>query len=130
MSAAPLDTFLADKDPAWHPLVRELDRLIVAAAPQLSARIAYKLLLYQLGTDNQRWVVGIDARPNAVVVRFLWGTLLDDPGGVLRGGTSTLMNVDLPSAEALDPALITGFVTQAIALYPTFTASGAPKAAG
>jgi hypothetical protein len=120
VTTTPLDTFLEDKDPAWHALVRELDGLILAAAPALTARIAYKLLMYHLGTDKQRWVVAIDARPKAVVVRFLWGTLLDDPRGVLRGGTSTLMNVDLPAPDALDPAIITDLVTQAVTLYPAF----------
>ena len=80
------------------------------------------MLVYSLGTDKARWVVAIDVRPAVVVVRFLWGTLLDDPRGLLRGGTSTLMNVDLASADALEPAVIADFVAQAVARYPAYVA--------
>jgi hypothetical protein len=61
-------------------------------------------------------------REHLVTVRFLWGVLLDDPRGILRGGTSTLMNLDLHSPDALDPAVVTDFVTQAVACYPAFAA--------
>lgn len=130
MTVTVLDAFLADKDATWVSLTRELDRLILAAGPALNARVAYRMLVYSLGTDKARWVVAIDVRPAVVVVRFLWGTLLQDPRGVLRGGTSTLMNVDLPSPEALDPALITDLVTQAIARYPEVVAASAGGSRG
>ena len=122
-----VETFLADKPARWADTTRELHRLIVEAAPPLQARIAYKMLMYHLGTDKQRWVVAIDVRENVVTVRFLWGVLLEDPRGMLRGGTSTLMNVDLPSPDALEPAVITGFVAQAVARYPDFVAGAADR---
>ena len=122
-----VETFLADKPARWADTTRELHRLILAAAPALQARIAYRMLMFHLGTDKQRWVVAIDVRDKVVTVRFLWGVLLDDPRGVLRGGTSTLMNVDVPSPDALDPAAITSFVTQAVARYPDFVAGAADR---
>jgi hypothetical protein len=124
--ATALDGYLSAKDPAWEQLARELDRLIMAAGPELWSRVSYGMVLYSLGTDKARWVVGIDVRATSVVVRFLWGVLLSDPAKVLRGGTSTLMNLDLASADDLDPALLTDLVRQAIARYPEFVASKAP----
>ena len=127
MTDAVLDGFLGDKDARWHPLTRELDRLIRAAGPALTLRIAYRMLVYHLGTDKARWVVAVDVREQLVTVRFLWGVLLDDPRGILRGGTSTLMNLDLHSPDALDPAVVTDFVTQAVACYPAFAAKKAAR---
>lgn len=122
MTASVVDGFLAGKDARWHPLTRELDRLITTAEPALLTRVAYRMLMYHLGTDKARWVVSIDVRDKVVTVRFLWGVLLDDPRGILRGGTSTLMNLDLPSPDALDAPLVTDLVHQAVARYPAFVA--------
>lgn len=125
MTQTLVDGFLADRDSRWHPLTRELDRLIVTAEPALVTRVAYRMLMYHLGTDKARWVVAIDVRDKLVTVRFLWGVLLDDPRGILRGGTSTLMNLDLPTTDALDAPLVTDLVHQAVARYPAFVASQA-----
>lgn len=120
-----VEAFLAGKPASWAETTRELHRLILAAAPTLQARVSYKMLMYHLGTDKARWVVAIDVREKVVTIRFLWGVLLEAPRGILRGGTSTLMNLDLPSPEALDPAVITDLVTQAVARYPDFVAGAA-----
>lgn len=117
-----VEAFLADRPARWGDTTRELHRLIMAAGPALTARVSYKMLMYHLGTDKARWVVAIDVREKAVTVRFLWGVLLDDPRRILRGGTSTLMNLDLPSPDALDPLVITDLVTQAVARYPDHVA--------
>lgn len=122
-----VEAFLADKPAQWADTTRELHRLIIAAGPALTARVSYKMLMYHLGTDKARWVVAIDVREKVVTVRFLWGVLLDDPRGILRGGTSTLMNVDLHSPEALDPAVITDLVAQAVARYPDHVAGTAER---
>lgn len=123
--ASPLERYLATKEPSWRPLARELDRLIIAAGPALRPRMSYGMVLYSLGTDKARWVVGIDVRATTVVVRFLWGVLLADPKRVLRGGTSTLMNLDLAAAEDLDGELLSDLVRQAVARYPDHVASQA-----
>lgn len=117
-----VDPFLEGKDARWHALTRELDALIGAAEPALIGRISYKMLMYHLGADKARWVVAIDVRDKVVSVRFLWGVLLDDPRGILRGGTSTLMTLDIPSPDALDAPVVTDLVHQAVARYPAFVA--------
>jgi hypothetical protein len=122
-----VEAFLAEKPAAWAATTRHLHRLIMAAGPALTVRVAYRMLVYHLGTDKARWVVAIDVRGKVVTVRFLWGVLLDDPRGILRGGTSTLMNVDLPSPDALEPPVISGFVTQAVARYPDYVAGAAER---
>jgi hypothetical protein len=126
MTDTPLAQLLARSDQAWNPLAREVDRLIMTAAPQLVPRVAYGMLVYSLGTDKAAWIVALDVRPKAVVVRFLAGTLLDAPRGVLRGGTSTLMNLDLPAPDALDPILLDDLVRQAVAHYPDYKALRSP----
>ena len=42
----------------------------------------------------------------AVCLRFLWGVLLDDPLGVLRPGTSTLMTWVMPHGSTVDTAAV------------------------
>jgi hypothetical protein len=49
----------------------------------------------------------------AVCLRFLWGVLLDDPLGVLRPGTSTLMTWDMPRGSTIDTAAVAGYVRDA-----------------
>ena len=123
--ASVVDGFLADKPARWADTTRELHRLIMSAEPALTARVSYRMLMYHLGADKARWVVAVDVREKVVTVRFLWGVLLDDPRGILRGGTSTLMNLDLPSPEALEGAVVADLVTQAIARYPDYVAGAA-----
>ena len=118
MSTAGLEPYLAFSEHRHEALVRELDRLIMAAGPDLVGRLSYRMLMYCLGTDKRHWVVAVDARPKGVGVRFLDGVLLTAPPGVLRGGTATLMTLDLAGIDALDRGLVTDLVRQAVARYP------------
>ena len=56
----------------------------------------------------------VNATKSAVCLRFLWGVLLDDPLGVLRPGTSTLMTWDLPRGADIDADAVGRYVREAL----------------
>lgn len=99
-----LDTYLADVDAAAARSLALLDAAIRKAHPDFDVAIKYRLLTYALHNDWRHWVCAINATRNDVCLRFLYGTLLDNPLGVLRAGTSTLMTWDFKRGEAIDAA--------------------------
>jgi hypothetical protein len=116
MTAGPaLETYLATQE-AWSvPLIRGLDEAIRAAGGELEARFAYRMLLYSPpGWPRSRWLCGISTSTKRVHLRFLSGTSLPDPKGILRGGTSTLMSIDYASFDELEPATATAYVRDAL----------------
>jgi hypothetical protein len=70
--------------------------------------------LYTLERRWKQWVVGLSATKDAVNLRFLWGVLLDDPLGVLRPGTSTLMTWDFPRGADVDADAVERYVREAL----------------
>ena len=115
MNGSALDLYLATQE-AWAlPLIRALDEAIRAAGGELEARYAYRMLLYSPpGWPRSRWLCGISTSTKRVHLRFLSGTSLPDPKGLLRGGTSTLMSIDYESLDDLDAATATDYVRAAI----------------
>ena len=75
------------------------------------------MLLYGRNGDFRRWVCGISTSSKAAQLRFLFGTSMSDPQRVLRGGTSTLMSIDYPTLDDLDPAVATAYVRDALAVH-------------
>jgi hypothetical protein len=110
-----LETYVVTQE-AWSvPLIRALDEAIRAAGGELDARYAYRMLLYSPpGWPRSRWLCGISTSTRRVHLRFLFGTSLPDPMGILRGGTSTLMSVDYASLDELDPETATAYVREAL----------------
>ncbi len=132
MGGSARDTYLEGVDPRVAPVVLELDRLIMEAAPDLLAAIKYRILMYALKGDYRAWVCAIDAHPRqGVALRFLFGALLDDPRGVLRPGTSSLSTLDVASLGAIDAGLVDAFVREAVSRHGELkAASRERKAAG
>jgi hypothetical protein len=126
------DTYVLGIDARFAPLVLELDRLVLDAGPDLEPAIKYQMLMYALEGDYRAWVCAIDAHPRtAVGLRFLYGALLDDPGGVLRPGTSSLRTLDVASLAEIDAGLVGRFVREAVARHEELKAAWrAHKAAG
>ena len=126
------DTYLENVDPRRASIVRELDRLVRAAGPDLVPAVKYRLLMYALKGDYRAWVCAIDAHPrSAVGLRFLYGALLDDPRAILRPGSSSLSTLDIAALEDVDAGLVTGFVRDAVTRHEELkTAWLARKAAG
>jgi hypothetical protein len=118
----PLEEYLALYDEPAGRLFVQLDAAIRAAAPELDVAIKYRLLSYTLDADWRHWVCAVNATKSAVCLRFLWGVLLDDPLGVLRAGTSTLMTWDIPRGGDIDAGAVGDYVREALARRDHFLA--------
>ena len=122
MQKTALDHYLSDVDASTAPALRALDGAVRDAAPDLAAAIRYRQVMYALHDDWRHWVCAINATKNGVCLRFLYGVLLDDPLGVLRAGTSTLMTWDNDPDEEVDTTGVGGYVAEAVRRYDTFKA--------
>jgi hypothetical protein len=123
VSDGPLEEYLASYDAEAGEVFVQLDQAIRQAGPELDVAIKYRLLSYTLERDWRHWVCAVNATKSAVCLRFLWGVLLDDPMGVLRPGTSTLMTWDLPRGADVDVAAVGHYVREALAKRDHFLAN-------
>ena len=128
VDADPLEQYVAGCDAGAVPTMRALDAAVRGASPDLDVAIKYRILTYTLDRDWRHWVCALNTTKNAVCLRFLWGVLLDDPLGVLRPGTSTLMTWDVPRGSDVDPAAVGAYVADALATRYHYLAS-APEVA-
>jgi hypothetical protein len=118
------DTYLESVDARFAPLVRELDRAILAARPDLRVAVKYRILMYALEGDFRHWICAVDARPKTVCLRFLFGARLVAPRGTLRPGSTTMGTIDYTALEQVDAGLIADLVEQAVAHLRELRASG------
>jgi hypothetical protein len=109
-----LEEYAATVDPEAAETLRALDAAVRRAAPELDMAIKYRMPTYTLEGRWRHWVVALSATKDAVNLRFLWGVLLDDPLGVLRPGTSTLMTWDFPRGAAVETAAVGMYVREAL----------------
>jgi hypothetical protein len=113
---AVLDDYVATLvDPRGERLVRELDRVIRKAHPDLDVAIKYKILMYGLNGDFHTFVCAINSGRRRVALNFLYGVMLDDPKKVLRAGTSVLMSWDFEFDEEIDESAVSAYVAEAVA---------------
>lgn len=124
MSESVVEEYIARLvDPRGEPVVRQLDRIIRAAEPNLEAAIKYKILMYGLGGDFRTWVCAINSGRRHVSVNFLYGVMLDDPRKVLRSGSSVLMSWDFPFDEEVEAAALGPYVAEAVRRNPEYKAN-------
>lgn len=123
MSDAALQDYLARIDPIAVPGAVALDQAVRAAHPGFDVAVKYGLLMYALAGDWRTWVCAIGTTKKGVCLRFLYGVLLDDPRGVLRGGSSVLMSWDVGFDEVVDRAAVGGYVQEAVARYAEYKAN-------
>ncbi|SES47407.1 DUF1801 domain-containing protein [Actinokineospora terrae] len=109
--------------PAEAAAVLALHEAVTAAGPDLEVAVKYGLLMYTVDGGWKHWVAGINITRKGACLRFLWGVLLDDPLGVLRAGTSTLMTWDIPIGTEIDAAQVGAYVREAIAKRDHFKAN-------
>ena len=114
MADDPLTQYLADVDDAAVPTLRALDAAVRTAAPELELAIKYRMPTYTVGGRWRHWVAALSVTKDAVNLRFLWGVLLDDPLGVLRPGSSTLMTWDFPRGGDVDAEAVGRYVREAL----------------
>jgi len=117
MSETPLDAYLATVRPDAHETVRALAAAVEAAAAGFDCKVTYQMLVYTYAAKWHDWVVAIGVSKKAVNLRFLYGQRLADPSGLLRPGSTTAAVIDYPSADTVDPALVTAYVREAAALH-------------
>jgi hypothetical protein len=129
VGSGPLEEYLAGVDDAAVPTLRALDAAVRAAAPDLELAIKYRMPTYTLDGRWRQWVTALSVTKDAVNLRFLWGVLLDDPLGVLRPGTSTLMTWDFPRGAEVDTAAVTSYVRNALATRDHYLANAEEIAA-
>jgi hypothetical protein len=124
-----LQTYLARLEPELatpsDAVLTELDAAVRRAGPELTSAVSYGLLMYFVGKDRKHWVCALNATRRGVCLRFLYGVIMDDPLGVLRPGTSTLMTWDIAADTEPDVAAVEQYVAQAVALHPDFVARSA-----
>ena len=118
----PLEQYAATVDPEAAGTLRALDAAIRRAAPELETAIKYRMPTYTLDGRWRHWVAALSVTKDAVNLRFLWGVLLDDPLGVLRPGTSTLMTWDFPRGADVDADAVGRYVRDALATRDRFLA--------
>ncbi|WP_026424903.1 DUF1801 domain-containing protein [Actinokineospora inagensis] len=94
-----------------------------AVHPGFDVAVKYGMLMYAVDGDWKHWVAGVNAKAKGTCLRFLWGVLLDDPLGVLRKGTATLMTWDFPLDAEIDPAQVALYVRDAVAKRDHFRAN-------
>lgn len=124
MPETPLDTFLPTVREDARDTVRALAAAIDAAGADLDCKVTYRMLVYTFGQRWHEWVVAVGVSKSAVNLRFLYGTDLDDPVGILRTGTSTASQADFRSAEDVDAELVTTYVREAVEKHPRRPWSG------
>lgn len=118
MNTPILDAYLSTIDARWHPMVTALDRSVRAAAPALKPDIRYRIFMYALDDDYRAWVCAISPTTKVVCLRFLAGTYMADPRGLLRPGTSTLSTIDFNALEEIDAQVVGEYVREAVARNP------------
>jgi hypothetical protein len=124
MSKAVVEEYVASLvDPRGEWVVRELDRIIRKARPELDLAIKYKILMYALNGDFRTWVCAINSGRRHVSVNFLYGVMLDDPKKVLRAGSSVLMSWDFAFDEEIDAAGLAAYVSEAVRRNPDYKAN-------
>lgn len=114
MSDATRDAYLATVDPRFVAIVRALDDAVTAAQPGLDTRVAYGALTYALDGDFRHFICAVGATKKAAALRFPFGSLLDDPHGLLvAGGSPLLRSVYFRLPEEVEPEVLGAYVRQA-----------------
>ena len=118
MSDEPLETLLARSRQDSHAVISALAAAVESADPRLEQRFTYQMLVYTLDDRWRDWIVAIGVSKATVNLRFLHGDRLDDPGGLLRAGSSTLMTIDFSWPDEVDADLVRDYVREAVEKRP------------
>ena len=118
MPETPLEAYLPTVRPDARETVRTLAGAIEAAGAPLDCKITYQMLVYTFDQRWHEWVVAVGVSKATVNLRFLHGTDLDDPAGILRAGTSTAAQADFASSGAVDDGVVRAYVLEAVDKHP------------
>ncbi|GAA3587729.1 hypothetical protein GCM10022198_09110 [Klugiella xanthotipulae] len=123
MSTTPestVEAYLAQVRPDAVGAVRQLDRIVRETESRLEVSVRYGILMYALDGDWRHWVCAVNATSKVVVLRFLYGVILDDPLGVLRQGSAELCNWDFAPEDLIEETAVAGYVSEAVARHAYF----------
>jgi hypothetical protein len=118
MPDAPLEAYLPTVREDARDAVRALAVAVDAAAVDFDCKVTYQMLVYTFEERWHKWVVAIGVSKSSVNLRFLYGTELDDPAGILRAGSTTAAQADFKTVADIDPALVTAYVREAAEKHP------------
>jgi len=118
MSTDPLEAYLASVRPDAQACVRRLAEAVDAAGAPFDRRFTYGLFVYTFEQRWHDWVVAIGVTQKAVNLRFLYGQHMADPARLMRPGSTTAGTIDYANVDAIDSALVTSYVREAVALHP------------
>ncbi len=119
MPESPLDAYLPTVREDAHDTVRVLAAAVDAAGADFDCKVTYRMLVYTFGQRWHQWVVAIGVSKAAVNLRFLYGTELDDPAGILHAGTSTAAQADFKTVDDVDAKVVTAYVREAVDKHPS-----------
>lgn len=118
MSPDPLEAYVASVRPDAQASVRRLAEAVDAAGAPFDRRSTYGAFVYTFGQRWHDWVVAISVTKKAVNLRFLYGQRMADPARLMRPGSTTAGTIDYASVDDIDPALVTAYVREAVAMHP------------
>ena len=102
-----------DQHSGWQAdVLQALDGLVRAAAPAVSASIKWGQPVY----DSRGPIAYLKAFPTSVNLGFWRGADFEDSKGLLQGDGARMRHLRIGSIDEVDPAVIQGFVRQAVAL--------------
>jgi len=95
-------------------VVRELDRVITTASPELEARVMRRMLAYLPAGDRRNWMCGISTSRKGVDLCFRYGRLLTDSQGVLEPGDDQQAMIAIAPSPTADERIIAMYVVEAV----------------
>jgi hypothetical protein len=119
----PLERYLEVYDDQDGAVFVQLDAAIRTAAPELESAIRYRLLGYTVDRDWRHRPPAGSRRELASGGEQGGPLLLDDPLGVLRPGSSTLMTWDMPRGADIDSDAVGRSVREALEKREHFLAN-------
>jgi hypothetical protein len=118
VSDDPFEDYVASVRPDAQAAVRCLAAAIDAAGAPFDRRFTYGAFVYTFDQRWHDWVVAVSVTKKAVNLRFLYGQRMADPAGLMRAGSTTAGTIDFVAVTDIDPALVTAYVSEAVALHP------------
>ena len=105
----------------FQKLVRRLAETIDRFATGLEAAVKWRQLVFAKNGDFHHWILAITLTKKSVNLHFHYGSLLDDPKGLLVAGSSRfLRKIEFASADELDEGALLDLVAQAVDKHQYF----------
>lgn len=107
-----VDAYLKKLDPDIRALVAALRRVVLKAAPGIEEALKWSTPVYSMSG----LVCWLHAARSHAAVGFYHGASLADPKGLLEGEGKRLRHMKVRSSREVRPAIVAGWVRQAVKL--------------